>query len=377
MRLLPAAPTEDLPMPKITELRPEAPWVEMQSEPQDWDGIGATELLRMHYHLHVIRAFEETVLEFEKLGLAHGPVHSSIGQEAGAVGAMALLNSGDMITGAHRGHHQFVAKAMRHLDDPRHDPRKEPLPEPITTMLYRTLAEILGLADGFCKGRGGSMHLRWTECGAMGTNAIVGGGVPIANGLAWAKKREGKGHVAMTFFGDGSAHIGSVPESRGRRVPGAVRRRGDGGQLPAGGRIHVRRLHAGRGRPGLQPDRQEPPHVRRRLGHAAGAVHQVRDRHWLRPATLDGPGGLIFAVAWVAHRRAEHTVRLRGPDEQRLALRGPGAGHVHGAQQLLHGMTWMPEWPTDDRRSRIVFITLASAADEVGELFEWVRRMAR
>lgn len=200
-------------MPKITELRPDAPWIEVQSEPKDWDAIGAAELLRMHYHLHVIRAFEETVLEFEKLGLAHGPVHSSIGQEGGAVGAMALLNSGDMITGAHRGHHQFIAKAMRHLDTAGYDPRKDPLPEPVTAMLYRALSEILGLADGFCKGRGGSMHLRWTECGAMGTNAIVGGGVPIANGLAWAKKREGKGHVAMTFFGDGSAHIGSVPES--------------------------------------------------------------------------------------------------------------------------------------------------------------------
>ncbi|HXE48147.1 MAG TPA: thiamine pyrophosphate-dependent enzyme [Ramlibacter sp.] len=200
-------------MPKIIELRPDAPWIELQSEPQDWDAIGAAELLRMHYHLHVIRAFEETVLEFEKVGLVNGPLHSSIGQEAGAVGAMALLNSRDMITGAHRGHHQFIAKGMRHLDDARHDPRSQPLPEAVTTFLYRALAEILGLADGFCKGRGGSMHLRWTECGAMGTNAIVGGGVPIANGLAWAKKREGKGQVAMTFFGDGSAHIGSVPES--------------------------------------------------------------------------------------------------------------------------------------------------------------------
>ena len=200
-------------MPKITELRPDAPWIELQSEPQDWDAIGAAELLRMHYHLHVIRAFEETVLDFEKLGLVNGPVHSSIGQEAGAVGAIAPMNSGDLITGAHRGHHQFIAKGLRHLDDAAYDPRKAPLPETVTTFLYRALAEILGLADGFCNGRGGSMHLRWAECGAMGTNAIVGGGVPIATGLAWAKKREGQGHVAATFFGDGSAHIGAVPES--------------------------------------------------------------------------------------------------------------------------------------------------------------------
>ncbi|MCM2253316.1 MAG: hypothetical protein NDJ19_13220, partial [Ramlibacter sp.] len=185
-------------MPSITELHAMAPWIELQSTPQDWDALGAAELLRMHYHLHVIRAFEEAVLEFEKVGLVNGPLHSSIGQEAGAVGAMALLNSGDLITGSHRGHHQFIAKGLRHLDDPAYDPRHAPLPEAVTTFLYRALAEILGLADGFCKGRGGSMHLRWTDCGAMGTNAIVGGGVPIANGLAWAKKREGKGQVAMT-----------------------------------------------------------------------------------------------------------------------------------------------------------------------------------
>ena len=71
----------------------------------------------------------------------------------------------------------------------------------------------MGLSDGFCKGRGGSMHLRWVEAGAMGTNAIVGGGVPIANGLAWAQRRRGKGEVTFTFFGDGGMNIGAVPES--------------------------------------------------------------------------------------------------------------------------------------------------------------------
>ena len=71
----------------------------------------------------------------------------------------------------------------------------------------------MGLAEGYCKGRGGSMHLRWAEAGALGTNAIVGGGVPFANGSAWAKKRQGKGDVVFTYFGDGGVNIGSVPES--------------------------------------------------------------------------------------------------------------------------------------------------------------------
>jgi 2-oxoisovalerate dehydrogenase E1 component len=175
--------------------------------------MGAGNLGQMLHHLHLIRAFEETVLELDGQGLIHGPAHSSIGQEGGAVGVMAELRSSDQITGAHRGHHQFLAKCLRHVDPANYDPRKQMVPAPVKELLYRSLAEILGLSVGYCKGRGGSMHLRWTEAGAMGTNAIVGGGVPIANGLAWAKKRQGKGDVAFTFFGDGAVNIGAVPES--------------------------------------------------------------------------------------------------------------------------------------------------------------------
>jgi len=200
-------------MPKIIKLTPEAPWQEIQATSKDWDALGAEALLRMLHHLHVIRAFEEAVLELDGQGLIHGPAHSSIGQEGGAIGVMAELNSGDGITGSHRGHHQFLAKGLRHIDPADYDPKKEPLPGQVRQFLYRTLAEILGLSDGFCKGRGGSMHLRWEEAGALGTNAIVGGGVPIANGVAWAKKRQGQGHVAFTFFGDGAVNIGAVPES--------------------------------------------------------------------------------------------------------------------------------------------------------------------
>lgn len=200
-------------MPTITKLKYQTPWIEVTSTPEDWDAVGRTELLRMQYHLHVIRAFEEAVLDMERVGLVHGPLHSSIGQEGGAVGSIAPLTSGDMITGAHRGHHQFLAKCLRHIDTPDYDPRAEPFPQNVRELLYRSLAEIMGLSDGFCNGRGGSMHLRWVEAGAMGTNAIVGGGVPIANGLAWAKKRQGQGRVAYTFFGDGSSYIGAVPES--------------------------------------------------------------------------------------------------------------------------------------------------------------------
>jgi 2-oxoisovalerate dehydrogenase E1 component len=167
----------------------------------------------MLHHLHLVRAFEEMVLELESQGLVHGPAHSSIGQDGGAIGAISVLRSADLITGSHRGHHQFLAKCLGHVDTGEYDPRRAPLPEAVKTMLYRSLAEILGLADGFCRGRGGSMHLRWVEAGALGTNAIVGGGVPLATGVAWACKRRAAGDVTFTFLGDGAVNIGAVPES--------------------------------------------------------------------------------------------------------------------------------------------------------------------
>ena len=200
-------------MPKITTLKPAAPWQEIKSTPKDWDALGPIESLRMLHHLHLVRGFEEMVLEMDGQGLIHGPAHCSIGQDGGAIGAIAPLLSTDQITGSHRGHHQFLAKSLRHVDTGNEDPRSAPLPDGIKTLLRRALAEIMGLAQGFCKGRGGSMHLRWAEAGALGTNAIVGGGVPLANGVAWAKKRRGLGEVVFTFFGDGAVNIGAVPES--------------------------------------------------------------------------------------------------------------------------------------------------------------------
>ncbi len=200
-------------MPQLKNLTAAAPWQEVRSTEQDWNELGAAALLRMLDHLHLVRAFEETVLELDGQGLVHGPAHSSIGQDGAAVGAISVLRSSDQVTGSHRGHHQFLAKCLQHVDSQGADPRRGPLAEPVQTVLYRTLAEILGLAEGYCKGRGGSMHLRWVEAGALGTNAIVGGGVPPANGVAWAKKRRGEGDVVFTFFGDGAVNIGAVPES--------------------------------------------------------------------------------------------------------------------------------------------------------------------
>ncbi|MCU1575643.1 MAG: transporter [Leifsonia sp.] len=189
-----------------------APWVNLSTTPADWKAASPTLLATMLGQLHLIRAFEETVLELAGEGLVHGPAHSSIGQEGGAVGSIVGLTTQDAVTGSHRGHHQFLAKALSHVSNGELDPAAL-VTDDVQVVLQRTLAEILGLAQGYCRGRGGSMHLQWFEAGALGTNAIVGGGVPLAAGNAWAQKHGGTKDVTISYFGDGAMNIGSVLET--------------------------------------------------------------------------------------------------------------------------------------------------------------------
>lgn len=200
-------------MPSTKTLKLTAPWKQFQSTSKDWDTLGKHQLRQMLGQMHLIRAFEEEMLALDREGLAHGPVHVSVGQEGAMVAALSTLGDGDLVNGPHRGHHIFLAKCLGHVTDQQYDPATDPVPEAIEELVYRTMAEIMGLTPGFCKGRGGSMHLRWDEAGVIGTNAIVGGGVPLANGAAWSLKRDGDGKVAVTCFGDGSCHIGNVLES--------------------------------------------------------------------------------------------------------------------------------------------------------------------
>ncbi|GAA5056344.1 2-oxoisovalerate dehydrogenase E1 component [Thermocatellispora tengchongensis] len=178
----------------------------------DWQEADPALLSGMLGQLHLIRAFEETVLELASQGLVHGPAHSSIGQEGGAVGSAIGLRTSDAINGSHRSHHQFLAKALTHLTGGKAD-LAELVHDDVRTLLRRTLAEILGLAQGFSRGRGGSIHLQWLEAGALGSNAIVGGGVPLAAGNAWAQRRAGTDDITVTYFGDGAVNIGGVLES--------------------------------------------------------------------------------------------------------------------------------------------------------------------
>ncbi|WP_319517924.1 thiamine pyrophosphate-dependent enzyme [uncultured Martelella sp.] len=199
-------------MPEQIDLVAKSPWREIRPVAADYAafdlGMGGSMLAEMH----LIRAFEEKVLDLAGQNLVHGPAHSAIGQEGGAVGSAITLRASDQVNGSHRAHHQFLAKALVYVAPDGIDPTAE-FNSDIRALAKRTLAEICGLSQGFCKGRGGSMHLRWAEAGNLGTNAIVGGGVPMAAGAAFAHKKAGTGDVVYTYFGDGATNIGSVLET--------------------------------------------------------------------------------------------------------------------------------------------------------------------
>ncbi|WP_087719392.1 alpha-ketoacid dehydrogenase subunit alpha/beta [Salinicola salarius] len=199
-------------MPRSSKLTSAAPWRELVTTDKDWQAADPGLLRSSLVDLHLIRAFEEKVLELAGQGLVHGPAHSSIGQESGAVGSALTLRASDQINGSHRAHHQFLAKCLHYVSPEGMDPANA-VTAPVHELLQKTLAEIMGLAQGYCRGRGGSMHLRWGDAGVLGTNAIVGGGVPMAAGAAWSHRRAGTGDVTITYFGDGAINIGSVLET--------------------------------------------------------------------------------------------------------------------------------------------------------------------
>ncbi len=199
-------------MPQMTKLEPGSPWVKLTTTRADYQAADPALLMTMLGQMHLIRAFEESLLELAGENLVHGPAHSSIGQEGGAVGSCVGLRPSDAVNGTHRGHHQFLAKALAYVKQDGYTV-DQLVTEPVQALLQRTLAEILGLEQGFSRGRGGSMHLQWLEAGALGTNAIVGGGVPLAAGNAWSQKHAGTTDLSITYFGDGATNIGSVLET--------------------------------------------------------------------------------------------------------------------------------------------------------------------
>ena len=200
-------------MPKLIPLKSETQWSRLQTTAADWKKEDADTMARLLEQLLVIRRFEEKILELKGEDLVHGPAHASIGQEGGAVGAMSVLGAGDKINGTHRMHHQFLAKVMNYATTEGYDPRKEAFPAELNEVVYRTMAEIMGLTPGYCGGRGGSMHLKFDEAGVMGSNAIVGGNPPHASGYSLADKILGTGNISVAFFGEGALQNGAGYET--------------------------------------------------------------------------------------------------------------------------------------------------------------------
>lgn len=199
-------------MPEFIDLSPRSFWRELIPTSEDRSAIDPGTGLTMLAQLALVRAFEEKVLDLSAQGLIHGPAHSAIGQEGGAIGSALAMRPDDQVNGSHRAHHQFIAKALGYIQPDGIDPAA-PFGPQIADMLRRTFGEIMGLNVGYGQGRGGSMHLRWGEAGNLGTNAIVGGGVALAAGAAWAQKAAGKGGVVYSYFGDGATNMGSVLET--------------------------------------------------------------------------------------------------------------------------------------------------------------------
>ena len=154
--------------------------------------LGKKEKLNLYKTMKKIRLFEQTVLKLTSQSLVHGSVHFYIGQEAIAAGVCSCLKKEDYVMGTHRGHGLMIAKGGS---------------------LKKMVAEIMGRDSGYCKGKGGTMHLAAPEIGMMGTNGIVGAGIPIATGIAYACKNFEKDRVVACFFGDGAINTGAFHES--------------------------------------------------------------------------------------------------------------------------------------------------------------------
>ena len=189
------------------------PWERWASQPEDVQQLDRRQAARLLFDTVAINRFEHALLELKNAGAVWGPVHTSVGQEATASAAVAALRPSDKMAATYRAHHQFLAKVLQAQVAADWDPASGELPEEAREVFYRTMAEIMGLAPGYCGGRGGSMHLRHQESGFLGSNAIVGGGVPLAAGAAYAEKFAGSGNVVVCYIGDGAVNQGAFHEA--------------------------------------------------------------------------------------------------------------------------------------------------------------------
>ncbi|SEP77955.1 pyruvate dehydrogenase E1 component alpha subunit [Virgibacillus subterraneus] len=154
--------------------------------------VGKDKLVDLYKQMWTIRFFEEKVDEFFAKGEIHGTTHLCVGQEASASGACAVIQDQDKITSTHRGHGHCIAKGAD---------------------VNKMMAELFGRENGYCKGKGGSMHIADVERGNLGANGIVGGGIPLAVGSALTAHMKKQDYVTLCFFGDGASNEGSFHEA--------------------------------------------------------------------------------------------------------------------------------------------------------------------
>ena len=239
--------------------------------------VGGEDWLEMYRRMILIRAFEETVNDLYTGGKMPGLAHLYIGEEAVAVGVCGALRRDDYITSTHRGHGHCLAKGAA---------------------VDRMFAELLGKEPGYCRGKGGSMHIADPDTGNLGANGIVGGSAGIATGAALSAKMRGTDQVAVCFFGDGALNQGLLFEVMNMaalwKLPviyvcehNAYGEYTSSSDVTAG---DPRARPAALGIPTEEVDGQDI-----RAVHAAARTHVDRARHG------DGPGFLLC-----------HTYRFRG-----------------------------------------------------------------
>ena len=149
-------------------------------------------LAELFRRMVLVREFELRAIEERRAGLIPGFIHSCVGQEASAVGACLALEADDVITSTHRGHGHLIGKG----GDPRY-----------------MMAELAARSTGYCRGRGGSLHIADFDLGILGANGIVAGGIPIAVGAALASSMRRERRVTLSFFGDGAVNEGAFHEA--------------------------------------------------------------------------------------------------------------------------------------------------------------------
>jgi pyruvate dehydrogenase E1 component alpha subunit len=251
--------------------------------------------IQMYRQMVLIRHFEELAVKLRATGSIHGVVHPYSGEEASAVGVCANLRATDRIVSNHRGHGHCIAKGAD---------------------INRMMAELFGRIDGYCRGKGGSMHIADFDVGMLGANGIVGAGLPIAAGAAVAAQLDGGDSVAVAFFGDGATGEGPFHESLNIsalfRLPvvWVCENNQYAGDTPVAGGLAARNvadLAAGYGMPGQVVD-----------GNDVLEVYAAAHEAVLRARSGGGPS-LLECKTWRHHVHAVREVPL--PDRRPAELK--------------------------------------------------------